>query len=111
MLEGLVLEVELDIVVFGAVTECDVEVNLNRSLGNRSQLVRLAELHIVPAERQKSNQMLGEVGPSLMDNLLEDVAVFLSKENLVDVDFRPLVHDFLDDCLSCFFSHFETIIN
>ena len=44
-------------------------------------------------------------------DLLEDVAVFLAKEDLVNVDAGPGVDDVLHDLLSLFFSHFETVIH
>ena len=44
-------------------------------------------------------------------DLLEDVAVFLTKEDLVDVLAGPGVHYILHDLLSFFFSHFETNVN
>ena len=47
MLEGLILEIELDVVIVGAVAHRDVKENLDSALGNRSQLVWLAEFNVV----------------------------------------------------------------
>ena len=47
MFEGLILEIELDIVIVGAVAHRDVKEDLDSALGYRSQLVWLAEFNVV----------------------------------------------------------------
>ena len=45
--EGLILEIELDVVIVGAVAHCDVKEDLDSALGYRSKLVWLAEFNVV----------------------------------------------------------------
>ena len=79
VLERLVLEVEFDIILIGAVTNCDIEVHLDGALWDGPQLVGLAELHVIPDQTKHRVSDREEY-------LLEHVAVFLTKEHLVDID-------------------------
>ena len=66
MLQRLILEIELNVVIVGAVTHRDIEEDLDGAFGDRSQLVRLAELNVVPANKswlRKLDQRL--VAPSV----------------------------------------------
>ena len=78
VLERLVLEVEFNIILIGAVPNRDIEVHLDGALGDGPQLVRLTELYVVPNETDLGVSSGGGY-------LLEHVAVFLTKEHLVDV--------------------------
>ena len=51
VLERLVLEIEFNVVLVRAIADCDVKVDLDGTLGNRSKFVRLGELNVIP-ERQ-----------------------------------------------------------
>ena len=53
MLKRLILEVELNIVLILVSVDGYVEEDLDGTLGNGSQLVRLAELHVIPARKKR----------------------------------------------------------
>jgi len=53
VLERLIFKVELDVVLVGTVADCDVEVHLDGAFRDRTQLVWLAKLDVVPVERQE----------------------------------------------------------
>ena len=53
VLERLVLEVEFDIVLIGAIADCDVKIDLDGTLGNGSKFVWLGELDVVPAKESQ----------------------------------------------------------
>ena len=50
VLERLILEIELNIVIVGAVAHRDIEEDLDGAFRDRSQLVWLAELNVVPVK-------------------------------------------------------------
>ena len=50
VLEGLILEIELDVIIVRAIAHRDVKEDLDGALGYRSQLVWLAELNEVSRE-------------------------------------------------------------
>ena len=98
MLERLILKVELDVVLFRALTNGNVKEDFNSALGDGTMLVRLREFDVVPGREIK-------LGQDERLYLLKHIAVFLTKEDLVDVDFGPSVDVFLHDSFSLFFSH------
>ena len=85
MLERLVLKIELNVVIIGAVTHCDIKEDFDCSFGDWSQLIRLTEFNVV----------------------LQHIAVFGSEEDLVDVDAGPGVNDTLDYLLPSLLIHFR----
>ena len=53
MLERLILEVELDVVLFRALANGNVKEDFNSALGDGTMLVRLREFDVVPDEERK----------------------------------------------------------
>ena len=49
VLQRLIFEVEFNIILIWAITHSDIEIDLHSALWDRSQFVRLAELHVVPS--------------------------------------------------------------
>ena len=85
VLERLVLKIELNVVIIGAVTHCDIKENFDCTFGDWSQLIWLTKFNVV----------------------LQHIAVFSSEEDLVDVDAGPGVNDTLDYLLSPLLIHFR----
>ena len=53
VLERLVLEVEFDVVLIGAIADSDVKVDLDGTLRNGSKFVWLGELDVIPAKESQ----------------------------------------------------------
>ena len=85
VLERLVLKIELNVVIIGAVAHCNIKEDFDSSFGDWSQLIWLTKFNVV----------------------LQHIAVFGSKEDLVDVDAGPGVNDTLDYLLSPLLIHFR----
>ena len=111
VLKAFIFKVELNIVLTWLLTNCDIKENLNRSLWNGPKFIWLTELDIVPS--QLTNVMLPQFNQlprsAPTQYLLQNMADFLTEENLIDVDFGPGVDNGLHDCFSlCFLHFFET---
>ena len=48
VLERLILKVEFDVILIRAISDRDIEVHFDGTLGDRSKFVRLGEFDIVP---------------------------------------------------------------
>ena len=85
VLERLVLKIEFNVVIIGAVTHRDVKKDFDCTFGDRSQLIWFTEFNVV----------------------LQHITVLGSEKDLVDVDAGPGVNYALDYLLSPFLIHFR----